>query len=191
MSYTPRCQEPGFHHVVCRGNNQRAIYLDDADRRFFLDTLQRIAAKRGWTIFAYCLMRNHYHLVIEVADEGLSAGMCELNTAYATNFNAHHGRINHLFGKRYWSDYLATNERLMNAIRYVLQNPRRAGQPGPLEAHVWTSYAATIGLALAFGRLATGGVLSLFGSIPGSARASFQTFCESPVPSSHERWQPP
>ncbi len=85
-------------------------------------------------------------------------GMCELNGAYAALFNAKHGRINHLFGKRYWSDELRrrplAHER---ACRYVVQNPRRAGVDGPLEEHAWTSYAATIGhgVRVAFGSPST------------------------------------
>jgi len=191
MAYKPRCEAPGLHHVVCRGNNKRDIFVTDQDRESFLDTLDRKAKKYGWTIYAYCLMPNHYHLVMEIGDGGLADGMCELNTAYATRFNAVHGRINHLFGKRYWSAYLDSHTHLLNAIRYVAQNPRRAGLRGPLESHTWTSYAATIGLALPFARLAIGKVLGLFGPTPEAAKASFSRFCEAPVPSSDVRRQPP
>ena len=75
--------------------------------------------------------------------------MCELNTGYARTFNANHGRVNHLFGKRYWNRRITTDASLWNVVRYIVQNPRRAGGKGSLEGFRWTSYAATIGLGLA------------------------------------------
>ena len=123
VSYKPRDESPGYHHVVTRGNNKRTIYEEDRDRMMFCLTVDRIAAKYGWTIIAYCLMRNHYHLIIRVGEKGLSDGMCELNTAYAIQFNVWHGRINHLFGKRFWSRRLRSEGALFNAVRYVIRNP--------------------------------------------------------------------
>ena len=147
MAYVHRDERAGFHHVVTRGNNRRRIFEDDVDRWFFCATVERVAKKYGWTILAYCLMDNHYHLVLTVGEQGLARGMCELNTACALNYNARHGRVNHLFGKRYWNRFLRTHATVVNALRYVVQNPRRAGGRRPLEAYVWASYAATIGVA--------------------------------------------
>ncbi len=127
MAYVHRDERAGFHHVVTRGNNRRRIFEDDVDRWFFCTTVERIAKKYGWTILAYCLMDNHYHLVLAVGERGLARGMCELNTACALNYNARHGRVNHLFGKRYWNRFLRTHATVVNALRYVVQNPRRAG----------------------------------------------------------------
>lgn len=186
-----RDQSPGYHHVVTRGNNKRTIFEADRDRWFFCLTVDRIAKKYGWTVIAYCLMDNHYHLVISIGERGLSDGMCELNTAYAVWFNQEHGRINHLFGKRYWNRRLRTEASLFNAIRYVIQNPRRAGVPGPLESHVWTSYAATIGLAFAAIRLARDELLAFFGNSPSYAIERFRAVCAEPVPRDHVRRQPP
>jgi putative transposase len=153
-----RDQSPGYHHVFTRGNNKRITYKDDVDRWLFCSTVDRIAKKYGWSIVAYCLMRNHYHLVVIVGDKGLAAGMCELNTAYAMNYNARHGRINHLF---------------------VVQNPWRAGGKKPLEAYVWSSYGATIGLTFARIKLDRDALLPLFGKTPETAIASFKEFCSS------------
>ena len=186
-----RDESPGYHHVITRGNNKRTIYEADRDRWFFCLTVDRIAKKHGWTVLAYALMDNHYHLVISVGDRGLSGGMCELNTAYAVWFNQEHGRVNHLFGKRYWNRRLGTEASLFNAIRYVIQNPRRAGKPGPLESHVWTSYAATIGLSFAAIRLARDEVLAFFGRTPERAIQRFREVCAEPVPGDHVRRQPP
>jgi putative transposase len=177
VSTKHRDQSPGYHHVVTRGNNKRAIFLDDADRWFFSTTVDRIALKYGWTILAFCLMDNHYHLVIGVGERGLSRGMCELNTGYAVWFNARHGRVDHLFGKRYWNRRIPTEAGLLNVVRYVVQNPRRAGGSLALEAYAWTSYAATVGLAFARIRLAREEVLAVFGRTVEDAVAAFREFC--------------
>ena len=191
MAYTPRDESPGYHHVVTRGNNKRVIYEDTRDRRFFCLTVDRIAEKYGWTIIAYCLMRNHYHLIIRVREKGLSAGMCELNTAYAIHFNVWHGRINHLFGKRFWSRRLRSEGAFFNAVRYVIRNPVLDGGKRPLESYRWTSYAATIGLAFADMKLARDELLEFYGRTPREAIAEFRESCSRPVPRGHERWQPP
>ncbi len=130
-----RDESPGYHHVVTRGNNKRRIFVDDDDRDFFCLTVDRIAARFGWRVLAYCLMGNHYHLVIAVGDRGLSDGMRDLNTALACRFNAKHGRINHLFGKRFWNRRVRTDASIWSTVRYVVQNPRRAGGSKPLEAY--------------------------------------------------------
>lgn len=187
MTYRPRNQEPGWHHIGARGNNKQRIFLTNQDRYLFLFLLTVVAKKHDWNILAYCLMRNHYHLVLRVGPSGMSRGMCELQTGYAVSFNKSHRRIDHLFGKRYWSERATSDEHLKNVVRYVLQNPRRAGAKGPLESHRWTSYAATIGKAYAIARFARDELLALFGTSPRNAVAAFISFCEeepagAPVP---------
>jgi putative transposase len=191
MSSRLRDESPGYHHVVTRGNNKRTIYEDLRDREFFFLTVDRIARKYGWTVIAYCLMRNHYHLVIHVGERGLSKGMCELNTGYATQFNLYHSRVNHLFGKRFWSRRLRSEGAVQNAVRYVVRNPQAAGIEDSLETYRWSSYAATIGLAFADLQLARDEVLVFFGRTPREAVAGFREFCSRPVPRGHDRWQPP
>jgi len=191
VRYERRDESAGYHHVVTRGNNKRIIFTDDLDREYFCHAVDRVARKYGWTILAYCLMDNHYHLVISVGDQGLARGMCELNTGYALNFNARHGRINHLFGKRYWNRRIKTESSLLNVVRYIVQNPRRAGGTRPLEAYVWTSYAATIGLAFGRLQLAKEELLRFFGRTPADAVEAFKTFCSAAPLGGHAQWQPP
>jgi len=182
VTYKPRDEEPGYHHVGARGNNKQRIFLNDRDRQLFLLMLDRIAKKHDWHILTYCLMRNHYHLVLRVGDAGMARGMCELNTGYAVAFNGEHGRINHLFGKRYWSERARSDEHLKNVVRYVLQNPRRAGAKGPLESYRWTSYRATVGSGFGLSRFARDELLSVFGKTPVRAIAAFAEFCDEPPP---------
>jgi len=191
MAYVHRDERAGYHHVVTRGNNKRRIYEDDVDRWYFCETVERVAKKYGWTILAYCLMGNHYHLVLRVGERGLAAGMCELNTACAVNYNGRHGRVNHLFGKRYWNRYLRTDATVVNALRYVVQNPRRAGGRLPLEAYVWASYAATIGIALARIRIDRDQVLQFFGTRLERAVEEYRAYCAAVPLGGHVRGQPP
>lgn len=195
MGYPLRDESIGYHHVSTRGNNKQRIYLTVRDHQLFLLHLDRLAAKHGWKILAYALMRNHYHLVLRIGDGGIARGMCELNTGYARGFNIEHGRVDHLFGRRYWNELATSDEHLKNVIRYVLQNPRRAGARGPLESHPWTSYRASVGLEFGLKHFARDELLALFGNDPLTAIEAFKDFCESPVPdddpSRHARWQPP
>ncbi len=186
-----RDESPGYHHVVTRGNNQRVIFLDDYDRMYFCLRVNHLARKYGWVILAYCLMDNHYHLLIHVGERGLSRGMGELNTSYAVHFNARHGRVNHLFGKRFWNRRVRTDASLWNVVRYIVQNPRRAGGTRALESYVWTSYAATIGLAHARMNLARDELLPLFGSTPERAIEEFRIFCSASPLGGQVRRQPP
>jgi REP element-mobilizing transposase RayT len=188
VTYKLRDEGPGFHHIVTRGNNKQPIYLGDWDRQCFLAVVDSVAQKYSWNVLAYCLMRNHYHLVLEVGGLGLARGMCELNTTYALFFNSEHGRINHLFGRRYWNEAAKTDEHLKNVIRYVLQNPRRAGASGPLESHPWTSYRASIGEAFTISRFARDRLLEHFGATPATAVVAFAEFCNEPVPP-RDQWE--
>lgn len=191
MKVEHRDESPGFHHVTTRGNNKRDIFTDDYDRQTFCVLVDRTARRNRWTILAYCLMDNHYHLVVSVGDKGLARGMCELNTGYARAFNARHGRINHLFGKRYWNRRIRTESSLLNVIRYVVRNPSAAGKSSPLEAFRWSSYAATIGLAHAEIALARDELLPYFGRTPEIAAREFRIYCNEPGPGSDGQWQPP
>ena len=191
MAYKHRVELPGFYHLTVRGNNKRVIFIDDNDRLVFIALLNRLATRHGWTILAFCLMDNHYHLVMRIDERGMSKGMCELNGTYALLFNGKHGRINHLFGRRYWSDELESDERLKTAFRYVVRNPVEAGMVASPDAYVWSSYQATIGIALGRVRVAVDEVLSMFSHNRAAAIASFRHLCEGPDEPGPVQRQPP
>jgi putative transposase len=123
----PRDQTPGYFHVTTRGNNRRDIFETVDDRRIFLALLNRIARQQEWKLPAWCLMINHFHLVLETRHENLSAGMQRLNGVYAKWFNAWHNRKNHLFGRRFWSKRIEDETQLRDTAEYILHNPVRAG----------------------------------------------------------------
>jgi REP element-mobilizing transposase RayT len=196
MAYVPRVEAPdNFFHVGARGNNKRQIFLDDDDRNRFLLLLAKVAKRYAWSIYAYCLMGNHYHLVLRLSDAGLSRGMCELNTAYAVGFNARHQRINHLFGRRFWSEHINTEAYLLEAIRYVVQNPVRAGFCDSCEDWPWSSYRATIRLEKPEPFLAVHDVLNFVAPSAADPCGRFRDYCGIIVPKREARstngvWQP-
>jgi REP element-mobilizing transposase RayT len=196
MGYVPRIEVPDhFFHVGTRGNNKRQIFLDDDDRRRFLLLLGKVARKYAWSIYAHCLMGNHYHLVLRQGQAGLSRGMCELNTAYAVGFNARYQRINHLFGRRFWSEHIKTDAYLMEAIRYVVQNPVRAGLCTSCEDWRWSSYRATIRLEKPEPFLAVRDVLNFVAPSSADPCEQFRDYCGMIVPKREVRstdgeWQP-
>jgi len=123
----PRCAFPdGLFHVGTRGVAQMPIYRDDEDRLVFLRLFLVAIARFDWTCHAFCLMTNHYHLVLDATREDLSDGMQILNGFYAQGFNGKHQRWGHVFGDRFWSRSLQEEE-LERTCLYVMQNPVRAG----------------------------------------------------------------
>lgn len=128
MPRAPRFDFPGaVHHVTARGVDQRAIFVDDIDRRVFLGMLNDAGQHCRWRRLAYCLMGNHYHLLVATPEAGLAVGMQRLNGLYAQGFNRRHRRSGHLFQDRYGSRLVLTDAHLLAAARYIEMNPVAAG----------------------------------------------------------------
>ena len=146
MGYPRREEVEGaYYHVGTRGNNQRDIYSDDSSRLLFCLMLQLRAREHQWSIQAYCLMNNHYHLVLRLGSGGLSRGMQALNGGYAQTFNAREARRDHLFGRRFWSRELHGPDDVLATCAYVDRNPSRSFDVAP-EDWPWSSYRAAAGL---------------------------------------------
>jgi len=123
----PRCALPdGTFHVGSRGVAKMPIYQDDEDRLVFLRLLVVAIRRFDWTCHAFCLMGNHYHLVLDATRENLSNGIHILNGFYAQGFNGKYRRWGHVFGDRFWSRSLQ-EEDLERTCLYVMENPVRAG----------------------------------------------------------------
>jgi REP element-mobilizing transposase RayT len=183
VAYVPRIEVPyGYYHIAARGNNKRSIFADDRDRELFMLLLRRVARRYSWSFFAYCLMGNHYHLMIQIAEAGMSRGMCELNTGYAATYNARHGRTNHLFGRRFWSELITTDSYFIATCRYVVQNPVRAGLCNSCEGWAWSSYRATLGLAAPEANLALKDLLEMVAPGADDPVARFREYCGTIVP---------
>ena len=127
MSRPLRIQYAGaVYHVTSRGNEKKPVFKDDEDRRTFLNTLQHVNKRYNWICHAYCLMANHFHLLIETPDGNLSPGMRQLNGVYTQLFNKRHGRTGHLFQGRYSAILIQKDSHLLEVCRYVVLNPVRA-----------------------------------------------------------------
>jgi len=143
-----RIQFPGaVYHVMNRGNGRQAIFEDATDARRFMALLEEIAAPLGWRFHAYCLMTNHYHLVIHTPHPNLSAGMQALAARYTQDFNRRHGRDGQLFRGRFHAILVERDSYLVPLVRYVVLNPVLAGLAQDPGAWRWSSYRATAGAA--------------------------------------------
>jgi putative transposase len=136
----------GLYHVTSRGDGREAIFLGGEDRRLFLGVLSEVVPDFNWAVHAYCLMDNHYHLLIETPDGNLSKGMRQLNGVYTQRFNRQHGRVGHVFQGRYKAIIVQKESYLLELARYVVLNPVRARMVRSPAEWPWSSYRATAGL---------------------------------------------
>jgi REP element-mobilizing transposase RayT len=151
-----------LYHVTSRGDGREAIFLDDEDRYLFLGIFLEIIRDFNWAVHAYCLMDNHYHLIIETPDGNLSKGMRQLNGVYTQRFNRRHERVGHVFQGRYKAILVEKDSYLMELARYVVLNPVRARMVQQAEEWAWSSYRATAGLCASPPWLATDWLLGIF-----------------------------
>jgi REP element-mobilizing transposase RayT len=147
MSRAPRIEYEGaVYHVTNRGNGQEMIYREEADWKAFLGIMSDVTSEFGWRIYAYCLMGNHYHLLLETPQPNLSLGMRELDLRYTVRYNKKYERSGHVFQGRYWSGLVLNDNYLIDAASYVLLNPVRAQLVHSPEEWRWSSCAAMAGL---------------------------------------------
>jgi REP element-mobilizing transposase RayT len=191
MSRTPRLQAPDvLYHVGSRGVEKRPIFdRVRRDRELFLDLLDQAVAKFHWRLYAYCLMGNHFHLLLDTPGANLSDGMQLLKGEYAQWLNASLGREGTLFERRFWSRIALSEAYVLELSRYIVLNPVRVGWARSPEEWLWSSYAATIGLERRPRFLQDGGVLGFFGG-GSTARARYAAFVEDAIgrPSSDEAY---
>jgi putative transposase len=167
--------EGGVYHLVSRGVRKLPIFTDDDERRQFLALLDVTATRYRWQIHAYCLMTNHFHVLITTQQPNVSAGMQYLNGRYAQWFNRRHEFEGHVLEKRFWSTLVETDEHLFALARYIVLNPVRAGLCASAGDWLWSSYRATVSAIVSIPRL-SGWLLGFFGNEPEDARAQFVAF---------------
>ena len=153
-----------LYHLTARGNARGDIFADDEDRRRFLELLGKEVAQQGWQMYAYCLMGNHYHLLIETPEANLAAGMRRFNGVYTQAFNRRHGRVGHVFQGRYKSIVVDKDSYGLELCRYIVLNPVRARMVKRPEQWMWSSYRATAGGAAAPDWLDVDWILDQLGS---------------------------
>jgi REP element-mobilizing transposase RayT len=177
MARPLRLEFPGaLYHITARGNAQQSIFVDDTDRQQFIRLLGREISQQHWRCYTYCLMGNHYHLVIETPEPNLSRGLKRLHGTYTQWFNRRHHRVGHVLQGRFKSLLVEKENYLQELCRYVVLNPVRAGMVNTVGAWAWSSYRATVGTRAAPDWLDTATVLSLFESNMANARMAYQRF---------------
>ena len=162
-----------LYHLTARGNARADIFLNDDDRALFLELLGKEISQQGWRLYAYCLMSNHYHLLIETPESNLVAGMRRLNGVYTQAFNRRHQRVGHVFQGRYKSIVVDKDSYGLELSRYIVFNPVRARMVKRPQDWRWSSYRATAGQAQAPEWLACDWVLGQWGSRQAAAYQRF------------------
>jgi putative transposase len=165
-----------LYHVTSRGGGREAIFRGDGGRLVFFEVLAGVCERLNWVIHAYCLMTNHYHLLIETPEGNLAKGMRELNGVYAQRFNRIHRRVGHVFQGRYKAILVQKETYLLELARYVVLNPVRVHMVASAGDYPWSSYRAMIRDAAPPDWLETGAILNLFGQTDGQAIASYRNF---------------
>jgi len=168
------------YHISSRGNAQQAIFLDEKDFADFLSVLCSVVKRYHFILHAYCLMNNHYHLLMETPEGNLSRGMRQLNGLYTQRFNQRHQQVGHLLQGRYRAILVDKNNYLLELCRYVVLNPVRAKivkNPGDWK---WSTYRATIGYQ-GISCLTTDWILSQFGKERQAAANQYQAFVLSGI----------
>ena len=177
MTRPLRIEFPGaIYHVTSRGNARRKIFLDDEDKRCFLSTLAWVVERFGWICHTYCLMDNHFHLMLETPQPNLSRGMRQLNGVYTQRFNRRHRKVGHLFQGRFKAILVERDSYLLELCRYVVLNPVRAKMAKRPQDYVWSSYRATMGQESIPSGLSTDWILGQFAKTKQAARRRYANF---------------
>jgi putative transposase len=166
----------GLYHITARGNARMDIFLNDTHRGRFLEILSRTCERHNGLCHAYCLVGNHYHLLVETIDPTLWKGMKYLNGTYSQYFNRSIHRVGHVFQGRYKSVIVDKDSYLLELSRYLALNPVRAGMVSHLEDWKWSSYRGAIGLEVAHPCVDSRWLLGLFGKSRAVAQRRYKAF---------------
>ena len=114
-----------FYHVTSRGDRREDIFLNDDDRRVWLEVLGTTCLRFNWVVYAFCQMTNHYHLLLDTVDGNLARGMLQLNGKFTQGFNPRHALVGHLFQGWYKASWVHKEAYLLELTRYIVLNPLR------------------------------------------------------------------
>src|SRR3954463_13053350 len=177
MARPLRLEFPGAcYHVTARGDRQEPIFESEDDYLAFIDLLAKEVRQQNWLLYGFCLMGNHYHLLLETPEPNLVKGMRRLNGVYRQTFNRRHERVGHVLQGRYKSILVDKDSYLLELCRYVVLNPVRARMVSSVADWRWSSYLAMIAKTGGPDWLARERVLSLFSDSAIKARRAFVRF---------------
>ncbi|MBM4350089.1 MAG: transposase, partial [Deltaproteobacteria bacterium] len=176
----------GLYHVISRGNQRQDIFLDDRDRTVYLSYLSERKDRYSIQLYAYALMSNHVHLLLEVGEIPLSRFMQSLLFGYARFFNKRYGKVGHLFQGRYRAILCEKDAYLLELVRYIHLNPIRAGVVADPERYLWTSHLSYFGRGPK-GLVNSDFVLEQFGKNKSHSRQKYQEFILEGHDSGHQK----
>ncbi len=165
-----------LYHLTARGNAQQDIFLHNDDRSDFLKLIENVCNRHHWYCHAYCLMPNHYHLLVETQQPTLSKGMKHLNGVYTQSFNRRHKRVGHVFQGRFKGILVESDAYLLELSRYIVLNPVRAQMVRSAKDWPWSSYRATAGISGAHPCLTMDRVLAGFYKQKKRAQMAYRAF---------------
>ena len=186
MARKPRVHCPGvLYHVISRGNQRQDIFLDDKDLEAFLSYLFEYKTRYSFHLYAYCLMKNHFHLLLGVEEAPLGKVMQSLLFRYTRYFNKRYGKVGHLFQGRYRAILCDKDAYLLELVRYVHLNPIRAKVVTDPERYPWTSHLSYLG-KVKQGLVEEDFVLGQFGNKKSLARRRYRRFVLEALQSGHQ-----
>lgn len=165
-----------IYHVFSRGNEKKPIFLEQDDYNQFIDILRRKRKVKPFTIYAYCLMKNHYHLIINEEENNISSIMSSINTTYAIYFNKKYDRVGHLFQGRFKSEAIESEDYLLAAVSYVHNNPVAANLVREASQYAWSSYHAYLKSETNDDLIDSQFVLNIFSPSPDEARPQLENY---------------
>ncbi len=165
-----------LYHITSRGNAKQDIFVNDEDRIEFLEILRKARNRYNAIIYAYCLMDNHYHLLVETPDANISQLMRQLNGVYTQRYNFTHRKTGHLFQGRFKSILVQQDLYLLELCRYIVLNPVRAGMVKAAKDWPWSSYRATAHLSRKIDWVNSDWVLSNFSDNTKNAVKQYRIF---------------
>jgi len=181
MARRPRIVAPGLlYHVIVRGNQRQKTFLRPRDYQAYLERLTKYCQKYGVTLYAYCLMPNHVHLLLECGEEPLAKFMQGIQQSYTQYFNRAHDKVGHLFQGRYKAIVCEKDEYLLALVRYIHLNPVRSKMVSKAEQYRYSAHGAYL-KATASEMVNPGPVLKLLGG-----RAAYRRFVQDGIGEGHK-----
>jgi REP element-mobilizing transposase RayT len=186
MARKPRVEFDGaFYHVIVRGNQRQRTFQDDRDRIAYLERIEHYRQRYGFRLYAYVLMANHVHLLMETKSVPLSKIMQGIQFSYTQSYNRRHRKVGHLFQGRYKAILCDRDAYLLELVRYIHVNPGRLRVPDDPWRYRWSSHGAYLGKSSPV-KVDTREILSRFGSRIDAARRGYQGFMEDGMIQGHE-----
>lgn len=189
MSRPLRIEYPGaWHHVMNRGRRSEKIFYTDHDRKSFIKILQEASELWNLRVAAYCLMDNHYHLLIQTPDGDLSRGMRHINSVYTQRFNRRHEKEGQLFRGRYKAVLVEADSHLLEVLRYIHRNPVKAGIVKSLKDYQWSSHQGYLSRAKKWAWVHKGDLLAMLAVSPARQKSAYLNFVAGEEPEEIEKF---